>query len=329
MIAQAGVEPVQEKSGLQTIMVPRWKAAGFPSLAQYMLSTAASYGKYNGSMPGANQVHAQVRQIATAVQAAHAKATGQQPGQIQTSDPVLTKALSDKSYRVSAPPSTPGVSATPGQIEYSKELGKQKGELYNDAQEATDTASQSLMYLKAAQEVLANPETPTNISGPAANLVSQVMSAAHITSGNWATQYQEIAKNLANAALQNARSLYGNRMTQMEVRMQKEELNPHQTMTKEALKNLIKEQTNNFQYIVTQAQRVGPYLKAGNNPMRFDVWYQKYWPRQQVTKGVFNGGTKGQGTQASPVVVSSPQDAAKVPKGSYFQTPDGHIYVRN
>jgi hypothetical protein len=104
------------------------------------------------------------------------------------------------------------------------------------------------------------------------------------------TPTMELNKNLKQSALQGARAIFGSRMTQMEVRLQHEELSPSPSMTKDAIRSLMQQDDIKQMYAKQRAEDYGKYIHNGGDPLRFESWYSKNFPltkyaQEQVGKG--------------------------------------------
>lgn len=333
--ANEAMKPVTLNQGTATIQEPQWKYAKAPNPQTYMLQQAARLGLIAPGGAGSNLALARARQALQQVQSSQpqgAPQPGQNPTQITSTDPVMHKALQDTSYRLQTPTYAPGQGATKGESDQEGATVEAKTNLLKDAATGTLAASQAMTYLKAAKQILdSKGQSPvTGLWAPIAHQISRVWGGVN------ATNYQEVAKYLSNAALQNARALYGSRMTQTEVKLQLEQMNPHTTMTDKAIRDLIDENLRNSQYTVQMARRAKLYLHAGNDPQYYYDWNEQYWPQEDVVNSQSNSNAPALSKSAAPasqpsapVRVTSPMQAAKLPKGARFQTPDGRILVRN
>jgi hypothetical protein len=90
----------------------------------------------------------------------------------------------------------------------------------------------------------------------------------------------ELNKNLKNAALQGAKATYG-RLTQMEVRLQTEEMSPSATMTRDAIAALIRQNMMRSSYQIQQNKDYSEYHQTGGDPMQFEAQYNV---RRPVTR---------------------------------------------
>lgn len=286
-LAQAGMAPVSvPQSNGTTRTVPKWQAMGAPSLEAFVAEQARAAGAtgFQQTIAGAPRMAAQAA-LANAVQQAQQSATQRNGGvsvPITNADPVLTQALGDKSYRIQAQPVQFGVSATPEVIENQKLLAQSRNGLMQDGQVITRANAQALTYLRAAQLIMdGKGKMPLlGVPGSVAKWISERYN------GTDASNYQEIAKNLTNAALQAAKQTYGSKMTEEEVGLQLHEASPSAKMTSQALKALIAENTRIASYNITGAGRIRQYLAAGNDPREFNNWLQQYWPMQRaIVKG--------------------------------------------
>lgn len=281
-LAQKGQTLVDvPQSDGSTIKMQQWQADGAPNLSSWLMRTLKS----SGQVPPSGAPNEATRQAARQASRTAQAAPGAPSNTPTSSDPTMNSALADKEYRLTVPKVKLGQSATPGQIDQQKAVVASRAELFKDSQTATQAASQALQYLSAAQAVLdSGGRVPSGLTASAQNLISRALQG--VGGGSYATKYQEIAKFLSNAALQNARALYGSRMTQTEVRLQLEEMNPNVEMTPTALRALVTDNMRQAQYTLQSARRVRPYLAAGNDPQSFSEWNQQYWPAEQaVTRG--------------------------------------------
>lgn len=325
-LAVKGMQPVAvPQSNGTTVTVPRWQAPGSHanSLEQWMTDMARR-GGVPGVQPtisGAPRVAAHFA-IQNGIRQAHAQATqanGGIPPPIANTDPQLVKALSDKSYRLQNPAPTYGVSATPEMIEQQKLVAQSRAQLMQSSQAATQTAAQSITYLRAAQMIM-ETKGKAPLTGFGGEIVNQV---TRLFNGANSTNYQQVAKYLNNAAVQTARQQYGSRMTQSEVQLQLHEMSPNVAQTPQAMDALIGENVRNAQYAVASAARVRSYLLAGNDPQSFAEWNQQYFPQSQIVNRTGAAGA------VPPVRVASVAQVEKLPKGTPYMTPDGRVFVRN
>lgn len=290
VISQAMSFTTTNVNGVSARM-PTWKASGASSPAEFVLKTLGSMGLYSPGMPGANQVQAKVQQMAS-----RAQPSGQ-PAITIPGDPVLTKALQDTTYRFQRPVVPPGQSLQPDQKEVLDNYAEQRKDLQDESQDATAASAQALTYLKAAKMILTNKNADV-IAGPYAPLYAKVRQ--YLGGGAGPSNYIEAAKFLSNAALQNLRASYGGRPTQMEVKLNLQDLNPNADMPEKARNDLVDEMMRMAQYGVQTARRVPIYLRAGNDPGSFGVWNQKFYPQEKVVNKVSDTAAPAQNVKPLP-----------------------------
>jgi hypothetical protein len=243
-----------------------------------------------------------------AAAAAAAKPTPVAPA--APTDPALSQALSDPAYRYQAPPAAKSQSDLAANTEQAKANVTARTTLKNDSDDATKAAAQAQTYLQAAKAIMDSKGTATGAYGALIAKASALMPGTHVD----ATNYQEVAKYLGNAALANARGIYGNRMTQSEVGLQLNELSPSVHMTDDAVNNLLNTNLKATQYTIDSARRVVPYLTAGNDATNFGKWNQQYFNQSRA----INGPPAGQQRQGSAPAVQT----ATGPNGQ-------KLYLRN
>lgn len=297
-LAMAGETPVAvPQSNGSTAMVPRWQAPGqnARSLTDWILKAAQGSGVW-GAQPGISggpKAEAQTMASAAA-QNVHNQAVRAATAPIVAANPILQKALADPTYKLPATPPTFGTSITPQQQAIQVQQANSEAELAQDGNITTQAGQQALTYLTAAKRILDAHGAP--VTGLYGDVMAQVSRVA--PNGIDAANYQMVAKYLSNAALQNAKALYGPRMSTMEVKLQLQEMNPNTHMQPAAIRSLIDENIRNTQYMLGAAQRIPVYLAHHGNPMFFQEWNRKYWPQSQiVNKG--EGPVQGSSTAKS------------------------------
>jgi hypothetical protein len=251
-----------------TTKVPTWQAAGFTSAQQYV--NAAS--KSGGAEPTPTRTI-----TAPFPGAAPNSAPTAAPGAAapQVADPVLRQALADPTYKYTPPKIPAGQAMDPDSTAKIAATNDARKGILTDAQDATSTASQSLQYLNAAKAIMDNKGANVGAYGGLVAQASRFLPGQSVD----ATNYQEVAKYLGNAALANAKAVYGQRMTQSEVGLQLNELSPSTKMTPDAITNLINTNARSAQYTIDSAQRTRAYLASGGDPQQFSSWNEKYFPR--------------------------------------------------
>ena len=147
----------------------------------------------------------------------------------------------------------------------------------------SDTATQKLEY---SAELLRN--LPHSFAGPAAvsaahfwNLVAQIpFVQKFIPKGTMqdAAGTNIAVKNLVNQAIQGARAIYGSRMANMEVQLQKNEASPSIEMGVQAILALQRQEDAKSAYFIQRANDFGRFDGANGNPLRFEAAYSRRFP---------------------------------------------------
>lgn len=159
--------------------------------------------------------------------------------------------------------------------------GTKNAELASKYGTEADLADQKLQYNVEALKALPAAETgPLSewMTENRAKLLELGVSPNLIPGSGKITPTQELNKNLKQSALQGARAIFGSRMTQMEVRLQHEELSPSTSMTHDAIASLMQQDTIKQQYAKQRSQDYGKYVQSGGDPLRFESWYAKTFP---------------------------------------------------
>jgi hypothetical protein len=236
--------------------------------------------------PGAPQPGAPPQQPGAQPTQAPQAAAPQQPNAPQPAvDPVLKNALNDPDYKLPVTPTQKYVSQSPAEQKEQEAIVGAKNDLFKDSAEATTAAAGALQYLQAAKAIMQSKGAPTvGLAGGAANQVSRALTALGFKTVD-ATNYQEVAKYLGNAALLNAKATYGAKMTQSEVKLQLEDLSPSVHMTDDAINDLLDTNIKASRYTIDSAKTVRPYLSLGGDPRSFAEWRETHWPRADVVNG--------------------------------------------
>jgi hypothetical protein len=241
---------------------------------------------YRGPQPGQPQQPGQQPSAPGAAPQPGAQQPGQQPQRPAAlpgkfgDDSYTITSLQDKDYRLNTPPVKQGTSQSPAALEESKNVTAAKNELIKKSNEDISSASQAQAYLTAAQRIMASKGAPaTGLPGSIVNQISRLYG------GIDATNYQEVAKYLGNAALQGAKQTYGARMTQKEVDLQLHELSPSTAMTPDAINNLLVQMKKNAQYAIAAGSHAKKYLAAGNDPRQYEDYLNHYYPRDEFVNG--------------------------------------------
>jgi hypothetical protein len=268
-----------------------------------------------GAQPGNNPPQAQ-------------QAPRPSPQQPAPLDPALKTALSDNTYRVKMPTVPKGGSLLPDEQKERDNIVESRNSLLQDSSEATQAAAQSLTYNKAAKAIMDSKGATVGAYGGLMSQASKYLPLGNVD----ATNYQEVAKYLGNAALAAAKGTYGAKMTQSEVGLQLNELSPSTHMTADAINDLLGENIRNAQYTVDSGKRAEKFLAAGNDPRRFKVWNEKYFPQAQSVNAHSDSKSDSsvppKGTGAAPVRISSSSEYANIPRGVRYIAPDGKIRVK-
>jgi hypothetical protein len=162
-----------------------------------------------------------------------------------------------------------------------EEAGKKHAELSNQYGTQADLADQKLQYNNEARKALSSAEVgPSSewLTENRARLKEWGVPDGLIPGSGTVTPTMELNKNLKQSALQGARAIFGSRMTQMEVRLQHEELSPSTSMTKDAIGSLMQQDDIKQMYAKQRAEDYGKYFQQGGNPQRFESWYSKNYP---------------------------------------------------
>lgn len=290
---------------------PRWQATGFSSAEAYVIAAdkAARTSAANAppSTPGNTSATAPPPQkLPTASTAAPA-------------DPVLKAALNDHDYDMKPLPTPKTQEDLKSNNDLRAASNAARTELLSDAKDATNTGAQALQYMNAAKAIMDSKGAP--VTGPLGGLVAKLTSPFGSVD---ATNYQEAAKYLGNAAIQAGHGNFGKGMTQSDVSLQKDELSPSVHMTDAALKDLIDAGIKNTQYTLDSGKRVGWYLASGKDPQRFAEWNDTHFNRSAAV----NGPQSTSPPAGSAIRVTSPDQARALKPGTVFITPDGRQMVR-
>lgn len=190
----------------------------------------------------------------------------------------------------SAPPSEPwlvgvpklAVPNTPGQTTDTfhqtllKDAAARHSALTDQFGKEADLADQKMQYNAQALKYLKTAEVgPSSgwLTEHRANLKEWGVPDALIPGVGKTTDTMELNKNLKQSALQGARAIFGSRMTQMEVKLQHDELSPSTSMTKDAIGSLIQQDNIKAGYAKQRANDYGQYVQAGGDPMQFERYY--------------------------------------------------------
>ena len=164
----------------------------------------------------------------------------------------LKTALQDQSFHATPPPLavTDADAARNTELEVSQ--AKARTDLKNTASASTGAATQRMQYLTAAKAILDSKGAP--VTGAAGKLVAQLSAPF---GGVDATNYQKVAKELGNAAIQAGKGNFGSGMTENDVTLQTHQLSPSVDMTwpHHARCQLTARYTENSQYVIDSGKR--------------------------------------------------------------------------
>lgn len=162
-----------------------------------------------------------------------------------------------------------------------EQAGKKHAELSDQYGTQADLADQKLQYNNEARKALNSAEVgPSSewLTENRARLKEWGVPDSLVPGSGTITPTMELNKNLKQSALQGARAIFGSRMTQMEVRLQHEELSPSTSMTKDAISSLMQQDDIKQMYAKQRAEDYAKYFEHGGNPQRFESWYSKTYP---------------------------------------------------
>ena len=295
-LAKAGNNLVDMNDGQgHVVKVPQWRANGAPDLQSWVMQQAAHGGDFGsqptiGGAPKAVATKAAQAGIASAAANAPAATPGEAKDGTTTTngqpDPVMSKALADPDYKFVSPSHKFGTALSPDEQNTKNKQSDAAVSLKEDLNKGVPATQQALTFYKAAQDIL---------DSKGANTGKWATVLAH--AGAWvpgmqvpaASNYQELAKYLGNAALNAGKSLFP-KMTQKEGDWILNKLNPSPNMNEDAVRNMIQTGVGMSQYTLDSAKRVGAYLRTGGDATRFQDWNSHYWPMTDVIK-TGNGAT--------------------------------------
>lgn len=313
--------PVPDGQG-HVISVPAYKANGFPSPDAMVMQGLSNQGHpgAQSTITGAPKADTRAK-VAAAVQKVQAQntpdATGvaAQPGAVTNTpgntapiDPQTTKAMQDSSFRFQGPKTPANATRSPDEQKVYDNYTENTNNLNKDSGDATKAASQALTYLRAAQDVM---NSKGGTTGAWQSVIAQAARWLPGVQVPATSNYQELAKYLGNAALANAKGIYGPKMTQSEVMLQLHELSPSVSMNDDTVKDLLSTNMRSAQYTIDTAKRAAAYTKIGNDPAKFPQWNQKYWPQEDIVNA------KPAASVASAATTKSAAPAAPAAKPTY------------
>lgn len=287
-VAKSGTELQDVPDGQgHTVKIPRWQANGAPSLSAWVMQQAA-HGGVHGAQPtvgGVPKAQAQAgadKGIAAAA-AGKPKASdvpnAPQAGDATTNgkpDKQLSDALADKDYKVTVPQQKFGSTLSEDEQKQKTAQVEAAVQLKKDMDEGIPASQNALTFYRAAQDILDSKGATTG------KWTSIIGSAGKWVPGGTvdATNYQELAKYLSNAALQAGKAIFP-KMTQKEGDWVMNKLNPSPEMTEDAVRNMVHTGASMAQYSLDGAQKVGAYLKTGGDATRYYSWLNKHFPQAE------------------------------------------------
>ena len=178
-------------------------------------------------------------------------------------------------------PNTPGQTTDTFHQKLLTDAAARHAELTERFGNEADLADQKMQYNAQALKYLKNAEVgPSSgwMTEHRANLQEWGVPDSLIPGVGKTTDTMELNKNLKQSALQGARAIFGSRMTQMEVKLQHDELSPSTSMTKDAIASLIQQDNIKAGYAKQRANNYGSYVQAGGDPMQFERYYASKRP---------------------------------------------------
>jgi hypothetical protein len=173
-------------------------------------------------------------------------------------------------------PSSPGQTSNDYQKAVTTSAAKKHQELVDKFGDQSAAGVQQLEYLTEAEKALPKAEVGPMTEYLTHNrglLIQAFPSLAGALGGEKVTPTLELNKQLTNAALQGARTTFGSRMTQNEVKLQTEEMSPSVEMTHDALVSLIHQAKMKAAYGIQQDKDYGDYHAQNGDPNRFESQY--------------------------------------------------------
>lgn len=188
-------------------------------------------------------------------------------------------------------PSSPGQTSNDYQKAIVTGSAKKHQELVDKFGDQSAAGVQQLEYLTEAEKALPKAEVGPMTEYLTHNrglLIQAFPSLANALGGEKVTPTLELNKQLTNAALQGARTTFGTRMTQNEVKLQTEEMSPSVEMTHDALVSLIRQAKMKAAYGIQQDKDYADYHAQNGDPNRFESQYNV---RRPITRFAAQYGT--------------------------------------
>lgn len=276
-----GLVDVKNSDG-STSQVPRYLSPGQPgggNASAWIKSIVSS--RYNAAGASPTMGGAPAAQANAAANAA-AKAAKVNAPVVGSSDPVMNKALSDKTYDLKSQPDLPTFKAgsTPSTTEAAalKDVGDARNAAFKDTQAILGPQQQALTFYKAAQDILDSKGAKTSAYAP---IIAEAKRWIPGFDALDTSNYQELAKYLSNAAIQSAAAVFP-KMTDSAKKLALNVLNPSASMNDTATRNMIITNMKNSQYLIDTANRFKQYNQAGKDPRSFYDWNRQYFPQEDA-----------------------------------------------
>jgi hypothetical protein len=315
-LASKGMELVDVPTGDgdSTKKVPRYKADNpNGTLDNWVMQAAAARGAANAHPSVTGAPHIEAKNNATAAsQSAQQSATPQQK-EVNAAgkhgvyndangnpDPTLTKAMNDDSYDINIPKYGYGTKPPSEVVQARQQAAKDAASLSKDSGDTINAQRAALVMYKAAQDTINKGHFDGGAwSSELAKVARWLPPGFQQALG--AGDYQMLSKYLGQAALQSGKGIF-QKMTQMEAKWLKDELNPSPGMTPDSLRSLIDMNVKQSQYIIDSAGRANKYVGKDQahplkDPNKFSAWNQQYFPMQSIVSES-NAATPNQEAQA-------------------------------
>ena len=200
----------------------------------------------------------------------------------------------DPSYKLPADFSN-RVAQTPEQEDQGKKMNDARKQFLEDNGALATSAQQGLMYTNAAQAIMSTHGNVAGLGAKAKADVSRALQAAGISSGVDATNYDILAKQLGNLAVQNFKSNFGARPAAKEFDVQMNTLNPDAKMSPDAISHLLDFNGKNFKYSTDTAHRAVEWDNKRGNPLKFFDWNNANFPQSQIVNAPARPGQQASG----------------------------------
>lgn len=347
--------------------VPKWQAAGFDNVDQYVQA-------------GVSQAQS-IQHGQQAVMALRAHIAAQPPAQTSPNAPtVLPGSPWDAQGRIQLPGAPPGGGApqagspqqpsgsaltpdqvdfvrngprppaflntgnakpNPGDVENQQQYSKDRTALLKSASDDMNTAQASLTNISRIQSVLARNPTV----GPGSAGAAEIKTAL----SNWLPTWmggdfadavdsspalrQLLGKNLTSEQLNGMLEKFHGEGAQVRLGAQESKLiigamTANPELSKGAITQMLQWEQSDAQYSLGRAKAARAWVTSGRDVQQFDQAYSERFPKQNAVQTSLGvGGGAGVGA-TGPVRVSSPAQAAALASGTQFITPDGRVMVK-